>query len=188
MSKDNKKNPQTLSTPLADNYCFVCGKDNPRGFKIAVSYFDEELAAETELSLAREFQGWADVIHGGILATMLDEMMAHAVWRFAGPGLTLSLEVRFHAPLKPGEQVRVRGATPTAAAAWPKAKSSAWPTAPASPRAKAASCCWKKPTPDLSHSAKCNPRSSHPVLYGRTQVSAPVLDALRGLPNQSCVA
>ena len=108
------KEPQTSSqkppaTPLADNYCFVCGKDNPRGFKIEVSYCDEELAAETELSLAREFQGWADVIHGGILATMLDEMMAHAVWRFAGPGLTLSLEVRFHAPLKPGEQVRVRG-------------------------------------------------------------------------------
>src|SRR4030042_2475306 len=110
MSSGDKPSPkEPLATPLAANYCFVCGKDNPRGFKIEVSYFDEELAAETELSLAREFQGWADVIHGGILATMLDEMMAHAVWRFAGPGLTLSLEVRFHAPLKPGEQVRVRG-------------------------------------------------------------------------------
>ena len=110
MSSVEKRPPkEPLPTPLADNYCFVCGKDNPRGFKIEVSYCDEELAAETELSLAREFQGWADVIHGGILATMLDEMMAQAVWRFAGPGLTLSLEVRFHAPLKPGEQVRVRG-------------------------------------------------------------------------------
>lgn len=110
MSSVEKRPPkEPLPTPLADNYCFVCGKDNPRGFKIEVSYCDEELAAETELSLAREFQGWADVIHGGILATLLDEMMAHAVWRFAGPGLTLSLEVRFHAPLKPGEQVRVRG-------------------------------------------------------------------------------
>jgi len=110
MSSVEKRPPkEPLPTPLADNYCFVCGKDNPRGFKIEVSYCDEELAAETELSLAREFQGWADVIHGGILATLLDEMMAHAVWRFAGPGLTLSLEVRFHAPLKPREQVRVRG-------------------------------------------------------------------------------
>jgi acyl-coenzyme A thioesterase PaaI-like protein len=110
MSSVEKRPPkEPLPTPLADGYCFVCGKDNPRGFKIEVSYCDEELAAETELSLAREFQGWADVIHGGILATMLDEMMAQAVWRFAGPGLTLSLEVRFHAPLKPGEQVRVRG-------------------------------------------------------------------------------
>ncbi len=96
-------------TPIADNYCFVCGKDNPRGLKIKVTYFPEEQAAETHLSLAREYQGWADVIHGGILSTLLDEMMAHAVWRFAGPGVTLSMEVRFHHPLKPDEAICVRG-------------------------------------------------------------------------------
>jgi len=67
------------------------------------------MAAETEISLPREFQGWDDVIHGGILATLLDEMMAHAVWHFASPGLTLGLEVRFHAPLKPDEPILVRG-------------------------------------------------------------------------------
>ena len=108
------KEPQTssqkpLATPLADGYCFVCGKDNPRGLKIKVRYHEAELAAETELALAKEFQGWRQVIHGGLLATLLDELMAHAVWRFAGPGVTLSLEVRFHQPLKPGERIRVRG-------------------------------------------------------------------------------
>jgi acyl-coenzyme A thioesterase PaaI-like protein len=110
MTSEGKKSaPEPVATPLADGYCFVCGKDNPRGFKIQVRYLEEELAAETELALAKEFQGWADVIHGGILSTLLDEMMAHAVWRFAGPGVTLSLEVRFHQPLKPGERVLVRG-------------------------------------------------------------------------------
>lgn len=104
-----RETENSLPTPLADNYCFVCGKDNPKGFKIKVRYLDGELAAETQLSLPREYQGWAAVIHGGILATLLDEMMAHAVWHFAGPGLTLNLEVRFHAPLQPGEEIRVRG-------------------------------------------------------------------------------
>jgi acyl-coenzyme A thioesterase PaaI-like protein len=108
MTKNPVKEPPPI-TPLADNYCFVCGRDNPRGLKIKVTYFPEELAAETELALPREYQGWADVIHGGILSTLLDEMMAHAVWRFAGPGLTLSMEVRFHAPLKPDEEIKVRG-------------------------------------------------------------------------------
>jgi acyl-coenzyme A thioesterase PaaI-like protein len=98
-----------MNIPIADNYCFVCGQDNPRGLKISVRYQEAELAAETEVSLPREFQGWAEVIHGGILATLLDEMMAHAVWHFAGPGLTLGLEVRFHAPLKPDEAILVRG-------------------------------------------------------------------------------
>ena len=95
--------------PTVDNYCFVCGQNNPKGLKIKVRYDEVELAAETELSLPKEFQGWSEVIHGGILATLLDEMMAHAVWHFAGPGLTLSMEVRFHAPLTPGERIRVRG-------------------------------------------------------------------------------
>ena len=100
---------QPLPTSLTDNYCFVCGQDNPQGLKIAVTYDAGAMAAETELSLPREYQGWSAVIHGGILATLLDEMMAHAVWHFAGPGLTLSMEVRFHNPLKPGEAIRVRG-------------------------------------------------------------------------------
>lgn len=96
-------------TAFDDHYCFVCGPDNPRGLKIKVKYIPEDMAAETELALPREYQGWAEVIHGGILSTLLDEMMAHAVWHFAGPGVTLSMEVRFYHPLKPGEAVRVRG-------------------------------------------------------------------------------
>ena len=109
---DQEKKPAAAApdiTPIADNYCFVCGRDNPRGLKIKVTYFPEEQAAETGLALPREYQGWADVIHGGILSTLLDEMMAHAVWRFAGPGVTLSMEVRFHHPLKPDEDILVRG-------------------------------------------------------------------------------
>jgi acyl-coenzyme A thioesterase PaaI-like protein len=108
-SKEQSPSRAPLPTPLADNYCFVCGKNNPRGFKIEVRYSEAELAAETELAIPREYQGWADVIHGGILSTLLDELMAHAVWHFAGPGLTLSLEVRFHQPLKPDEPILVRG-------------------------------------------------------------------------------
>jgi acyl-coenzyme A thioesterase PaaI-like protein len=108
MTERNSSKP-IPATPTADNYCFVCGKNNPQGFKIQVRYSEAELAAETELSIPKEYQGWAEVIHGGILSTLLDELMAHAVWRFAGPGLTISMEVRFHAPLKPDEPVRVRG-------------------------------------------------------------------------------
>ena len=108
-SKDKNTSNAPLPTPRSDTYCFVCGQDNPQGFKIQVRYSEAELAAETELSIPREYQGWAEVIHGGILSTLLDELMAHAIWRFAGPGLTISMEVRFHAPLKPNEAIRVRG-------------------------------------------------------------------------------
>ena len=49
-----------MTTPIADNYCFVCGQDNPRGLKISCTYREAEMAAETELALPREFQGWAE--------------------------------------------------------------------------------------------------------------------------------
>ena len=109
MTVQEKKPAAPDITPIADNYCFVCGRDNPRGLRIKVKYSPDEMAAETKLALPREYQGWAGVIHGGILSTLLDEMMAHAVWRFAGPGVTLSMEVRFHHPLKPEEAILVRG-------------------------------------------------------------------------------
>jgi len=111
-AEDKTPNPPDIR-PIADNYCFVCGKNNPRGLHIKVRYHPDEMAAETELTLPREYQGWADVIHGGILSTLLDEMMAQAVWRFAGPGLTVSMEVRFHHPLKPDEAILVRGVLTT---------------------------------------------------------------------------
>ncbi len=112
MTKNPLKEPPPIIA-IDDNYCFVCGRDNPRGLKIKVKYFPEEMATETELALPKEYQGWADVIHGGLLSTLLDEMMAQAVWHFAGPGLTLNMEVRFHAPLKPDEAIRVRGVLTT---------------------------------------------------------------------------
>jgi len=128
--------------PTVDNYCFVCGQNNPKGLKIKVRYDEVELAAETELSLPKEFQGWSEVIHGGILATLLDEMMAHAVWHFAGAGLTLGMEIKFYQPLKPEEVVRVRGVllpTPAASGARPRRKSFGSPTIALSPRGRAGS-------------------------------------------------
>lgn len=98
-----------MNTPVFDDYCFACGKQNPRGLKMVVHYVDELRAAEATLALPREYQGWQEIIHGGILATLLDEIMAHAIWHFAGPGITLELAVRYRHPLKPGEPVRVWG-------------------------------------------------------------------------------
>jgi acyl-coenzyme A thioesterase PaaI-like protein len=98
-----------MDIPTFDDYCFACGSHNPRGIHMQVKYRHDISAAESLLSLPKEFQGWQDVIHGGILATLLDEIMMHAVWHFAGAGVTLGLEVQFRQPLAPAEMVLVRG-------------------------------------------------------------------------------
>jgi acyl-coenzyme A thioesterase PaaI-like protein len=98
-----------MDIPTFDDYCFACGARNPIGIRMQVKYLEDSMAAQSLLALPREFQGWQEVIHGGILATMLDEIMMHAVWHFAGAGVTLGMEVQFRQPLAPEELVLVRG-------------------------------------------------------------------------------
>ncbi|NVM23800.1 MAG: PaaI family thioesterase [Desulfobacterales bacterium] len=90
-----------------DRYCFACGPMNPIGLHMEVSYLDGK--AVSRLALRREFQGWSDIVHGGLVATILDEIMAHAVMHYLGNGVTISLQITYRAPLHVGEEVQVVG-------------------------------------------------------------------------------
>ena len=98
-----------MNMPIFDDYCFACGARNPIGIRMQVKYLEDIAAAESILDLPKEFQGWQEVIHGGILATLLDEIMMHAIWHFAGAGVTLGIDVQFRQPLAPAEMILVRG-------------------------------------------------------------------------------
>jgi acyl-coenzyme A thioesterase PaaI-like protein len=68
---------------------------------------DGESAAEFEVPA--RYQSWAGVVHGGMVALMLDEAVGWAAWHAGHPGVTGKLEVRLRQPLKVGERVRVSG-------------------------------------------------------------------------------
>jgi uncharacterized protein (TIGR00369 family) len=83
--------------------CFVCGESNPIGLN---------LRFETDGSIVRtcftprtEHIGFKQVVHGGLIATVLDEIMVWACLaqskRFA---YCAELTVRFQNPLRPGEE------------------------------------------------------------------------------------
>ena len=76
-----------------DGRCFACGPKNPIGLKLQFSYGNGE--AWAEWTPRPEFQGYRGVLHGGIVATLLDEAMAHAVGSLGVWGATVSLQVRF---------------------------------------------------------------------------------------------
>ena len=80
---------------------------NPIGLRMEVSFHDNK--AYSRLSLKREFQGWSDIVHGGVMATILDEIMAHAVLHYVGQAVTTSLQVTYRAPLKVGEEFEAIG-------------------------------------------------------------------------------
>lgn len=81
-----------------DEYCVVCGKKNPIGLQLDI---EKEGTGEAwaRLTLPKEFQGYREVAHGGIVVTLLDEMMVHALWAKGVPNVTARISVRFRKPV-----------------------------------------------------------------------------------------
>ena len=81
---------------LEDNdMCFACGKENENGLHLDFSFFEEEKRMETTFIPSDTYQGWKGVLHGGIIATLVDESMAKLAQRLGYRALTASLDIRF---------------------------------------------------------------------------------------------
>lgn len=92
-----------------DDYCFVCSQKNPRGLKIKFKRIPQENPehVEAEFQIDKFYQGYKDVVHGGIIMTILDEAMAYLQPEDKA-FLTGSFKAKFHSPLKVGEKAVVR--------------------------------------------------------------------------------
>jgi acyl-coenzyme A thioesterase PaaI-like protein len=90
-----------------DGRCFGCGNDNDDGLKMRFVATEEGSVCEFEVP--ERFQSWQGMVHGGVVALMLDEAVGWAGWHSGHPGLTGRLEVRYRRPLRLGERVRVTG-------------------------------------------------------------------------------
>ena len=88
--------------------CFVCGESNPAGLNLRFET-DGEIVQARFVPRA-EHIGFKGTVHGGLIATVLDEIM---VWACAVPtrkfAFCAELTVRFLAPLSPGREVIVVG-------------------------------------------------------------------------------
>jgi len=79
--------------------CFVCGKDNPMGMKLEFKKNGDE--ARGEFVISELYQGWRGFVHGGIIATILDEVMAYTYFP-EFKGVTAKTEVRIRQPVPIG--------------------------------------------------------------------------------------
>jgi len=97
-----------VSAILADDRrCFACGPDNEHGLRMKFEYGDGE--ARCVLQPRREFGGWSNIMHGGIVATLLDEAMAHAAIAKGVRAVTARIEVRFRKPVPTDRPLIVEG-------------------------------------------------------------------------------
>lgn len=61
---------------IDDGYCFGCGPHNPIGLRLTFSRDSETGDYVTTYVPIQEHQGWADRVHGGLLALVFDEVLS----------------------------------------------------------------------------------------------------------------
>ena len=80
-----------------DDYCFACGAKNPIGLHLDFKPAEDKVVAKK--IVAKEYQGYANVVHGGIVTTLLDEAMSNFVQKiYNEQAMTGRLEIRYHYP------------------------------------------------------------------------------------------
>jgi acyl-coenzyme A thioesterase PaaI-like protein len=87
--------------------CFVCGKHNPDGLHLEFEV-EGRSGVRTTLVMPERVQGFAGIVHGGILATILDECMVNTVWLRGKTAVTARIEVRLRHPVPVGTRVTFR--------------------------------------------------------------------------------
>ena len=97
--------------------CFVCGRDNPIG--LHMYFYDNDADTVTgNFTPDDRYQGYPGIMHGGILATILDEVVGRVAMigdhhRFM---MTVNLKVQYRHPVEintplraVGQVIRIRG-------------------------------------------------------------------------------
>jgi acyl-coenzyme A thioesterase PaaI-like protein len=87
-----------------DRWCFACGENNPLGLKLKFT-LDRQGALRTSFTFRKEHQGYADLVHGGFLGLILDEIMLNLAWRLGIKAVTAGLELRFKKVVRVGDTV-----------------------------------------------------------------------------------
>jgi uncharacterized protein (TIGR00369 family) len=92
---------------LAPHNCFACGTLNTHGLQLELHAADDR--CWVELELAERFGGWEGIAHGGIVCTILDEVMAWAVVDHDMWGVTARMSIEFRKPVPLGRTIRGEG-------------------------------------------------------------------------------
>ncbi len=92
----------------AQNHCFGCGQANPRGLQLKFLRTPDGTVV-CPITISELFEGPPAFVHGGILATLLDEAMSKSVRALGLTAVTRHLEVDYRLPVPSGAPLRIEG-------------------------------------------------------------------------------
>ena len=98
-------------TPLAhaaQNRCFGCGEANPQGLQLEF-YLAPDGSVVCPANVSSAFEGHPGFLHGGIIATLLDETMSKSVRAKGLTAMTRHMEVDYRRPVPSNAAIRMQG-------------------------------------------------------------------------------
>jgi uncharacterized protein (TIGR00369 family) len=103
--------PEKRLTPFAhaaNNRCFGCGPANPTGLHLKFLLASDGSVVSLPV-VASAFDGHPGNLHGGIIATLLDEAMSKALRALGRRTMTRKLETEYLRPVPSGAPLRIEG-------------------------------------------------------------------------------
>lgn len=92
------------------SHCFVCGVENPFGLKM--KFYDIAPGiVELTITVSELYQGYPGMVHGGIIASMMDEVMGRVFMGTDDPRfmVTAELKIRYRKPVPIQQNLILRG-------------------------------------------------------------------------------
>jgi len=87
--------------------CFACGQDNPIGLRIRFALEGDRVSAQ--FTPDENHVGYANTVHGGIIYSALDDVMANVLYLQDIKAHTARCEIRYRHPLEVGQTIRLTG-------------------------------------------------------------------------------
>lgn len=91
----------------AHSNCIVCSPFNKRGLGLQFTV-SEDGSVEATFSCDKPFEGYSNLLHGGVISCLLDGAMTNYMFAHGYLAVTAELNVRFQHPVFTGEPATVR--------------------------------------------------------------------------------
>ncbi|MFW5997837.1 MAG: PaaI family thioesterase [Desulfovermiculus sp.] len=103
-----QSNTQRQPVPNMDTTCFACGSDNRCG--LHMQFFTDGEKLYSTVIPPPHLSGWENLLHGGIISTMLDEIMVWTAMHLLQKViLTKSIQVEYLRPIQVNSELEIQG-------------------------------------------------------------------------------
>lgn len=106
---ESQPTPLNLHPDVNDHNCFGCGKLNAHGLHLELLPDPESDGVVAFFVPPTHAEGYVEMVHGGIISTILDEVMAWSLYRHGIWAVTGEMTTRYRRPVEVGKPIVARG-------------------------------------------------------------------------------